>query len=149
MNDLQPRRLASAVVLLSLLTGCFFVHGKTEGRRAVCQDSLKEMGLVLKMYAEEHDNALPTRLSELYPNYLDDLRTLACPSTSNAGPFSGMDRRTMPPDEIDAASDYIYISGLRWDLPGDTIVMFDKPGNHPDGRNVLFLDGRVEWQPEG
>jgi prepilin-type processing-associated H-X9-DG protein len=32
--------------------------------------------------------------------------------------------------------------------PPDTIVAYDKEGNHDDGRNVLFLDGHVGWMDE-
>jgi prepilin-type processing-associated H-X9-DG protein len=28
------------------------------------------------------------------------------------------------------------------------ITVYDKMGNHSDGRNVLFLDGHVEWVEE-
>ena len=65
-------------------------------RRASCQNNLKQMGLVLIMYASEHDDLFPTQqvygcdgeiiawskalnASVLIPEYLTDHRILECP----------------------------------------------------------------------
>jgi prepilin-type processing-associated H-X9-DG protein len=38
---------------------------------------------------------------------------------------------------------------LSSDLPADTPVACDEEGQHPGGLHVLYLDGRVEFVPQG
>jgi len=74
-------------------------------RRATCQSNLKQLGLVLRMYASEsqgqyypptqkwHLNGTPTlswiRGSLLFPEYLSGLNLSVCPSDSRAREFIG------------------------------------------------------------
>lgn len=74
-------------------------------RRGACQSNLKQLGLVLKMYASEsegqyypptqkwHLNGTPTlswiRGNLLYPEYINDLNLSVCPSDSRAREFIG------------------------------------------------------------
>ena len=88
-----------AAILLPALA-----RAREAARRASCQNNLKQMGLVMKMYGNESAGALlppmkaincdgtPTHglatianMEALYPEYLNDLNVLVCPSS----PWSG------------------------------------------------------------
>jgi len=44
-------------------------------------------------------------------------------------------------------SDYFYLPPAD-ESNGDVIVACDLAGNHPNGRNVLSLNGRIRWMTE-
>ncbi|MCD6288226.1 MAG: prepilin-type N-terminal cleavage/methylation domain-containing protein [Candidatus Hydrogenedentes bacterium] len=81
-----------AAILLPALA-----RAREAARRASCANNLKQMGIVLKMYANESDGAFPPIRSlsayngkppasnsiegiVLYPEYLTDVKILVCPS---------------------------------------------------------------------
>ena len=86
-----------AAVLLPALA-----RAREAARRSSCQSNLKQMGLVVKMYANESrgmtfpDGQLTmpggdqdmqnVEISEIYPEYLSDPKVLRCPSHVGAGP---------------------------------------------------------------
>jgi prepilin-type N-terminal cleavage/methylation domain-containing protein/prepilin-type processing-associated H-X9-DG protein len=82
-------------------------RAREAANRATCQNNLKQMGLVLKMFAGEHQGAFPPAMTDwipeeaaldpsynknspkalpdavlLYPEYLTDVRVLFCPSAT-------------------------------------------------------------------
>jgi prepilin-type N-terminal cleavage/methylation domain-containing protein/prepilin-type processing-associated H-X9-DG protein len=80
-----------AAILLPALA-----RARESARRASCANNLKQMGIVLKMYANESKGQkFPPKTPELfcffalvasmYPEYLTDLNVLICPSDSEAG----------------------------------------------------------------
>jgi len=180
-------------------------RSREAARRASCQNNLKQMGLVCKMFANEHKGAFPTiddrrgnlapEGSQIYPEYLTDLNILRCPSDTEAPPFT----YPFTADDVDDRS-YFYLGwvvrteeeGLAlldayedldlakreedielgdgkvlrrlkegverffitdFDNPAASAhfqseipVMWDRLGHHePDGGNVLFMDGHVEF----
>jgi len=80
-----------AAILLPALA-----RARESARRSSCANNLKQMGIVIKMYANESKGQkLPPKTPELYcffalvasmyPEYLTDLNVLVCPSDSEAG----------------------------------------------------------------
>jgi prepilin-type N-terminal cleavage/methylation domain-containing protein/prepilin-type processing-associated H-X9-DG protein len=80
-----------AAILLPALA-----RAREAARRASCANNLKQMGLVMKMYANESKGQkFPPKTPELYcffalvasmyPEYLADVNVLVCPSDSEAG----------------------------------------------------------------
>ena len=65
---------------------------RASARRSACVNNLKQIGLVLNMFANEHDGELPRidnikgnfmfECDEIYPVYLSDAAILGCPSDS-------------------------------------------------------------------
>jgi len=76
-----------AAILLPALA-----RAREAARRASCANNLKQMGIVFKMYANEHDGRFPPpgavtgfnrwRMAPLavFPEYLTDVKVLVCPS---------------------------------------------------------------------
>lgn len=96
--------LAIVAIAASLLLPALS-RSREASRRAACQSNLKQLGVVLKMYAAEsegeyypptqkwHLNGAPTlswiRGSLLHPEYMNDLNLSVCPSDSRAREFVG------------------------------------------------------------
>jgi prepilin-type processing-associated H-X9-DG protein len=81
----------------TILFPCGFCSGKYESaRRAACANNLKQLALVLSLYANENggrfppiDNSRNNFMFEgdlLYPEYLTDVSILACPSDPETDP---------------------------------------------------------------
>lgn len=81
-----------AAILLPALA-----RAREAARRASCQNNLKQLGLMMKMYAGEdraqrfpvkslHPGNFMFALAAVYPEYLTDLAVLFCPSDANERP---------------------------------------------------------------
>jgi prepilin-type processing-associated H-X9-DG protein len=122
-------------------------RAREEARRVVCKQNLLQIGLATSAYTQNNNNKLPTTgkpndsaasLALLYPGYLNSLQVFRCPSTVNepAWPLT------------ESGCSYQYLSTVDPNAPPNTIIAFDKDGNHMGGRNALFMDGHISWMTE-
>jgi len=107
-------------------------RARDQARRVACMNNLRQIGLGLFMYADDHDDKLPSDLKvSTIGKYLgSNPRIFKCPATRSETP-------------------YVYRGATL--TVGDTpwmITVYDKKGNHQDGRNVAFLDGHAQWVTE-
>ena len=120
------------VVQLTLFVGV--VPTGARAREAICVSSLRQIVLAVQAYTEDFGGSLPPSLSVLR-DYGVDPESCSCPCAKNVAPG----QRT-----------YVYVRPAKTlgDIarPQDTIIAYDRPGNHPGGCHVVFLDGHVEWR---
>lgn len=107
--------LGAAIALVAILVGLLvpvLSRSREASRRASCQNNLKQMGLVCKMFSGENKGGMWPPLSPIpgnwmidvpaiYPEYLSDLSVLICPDSSFnvAGTFhvGGREDRPLAP----------------------------------------------------
>ena len=112
--------------------------------RSACASNLKQIGLSLKQYAMDFNDYFPDKdgvegFKQLRAcDYLTNNKVYLCPKC-NSPKGQGMKLSK-------ENCDYIYRGGLkdtRIDA-GKIPLAWDKPGNHKDYGNVLFIDGHVK-----
>jgi competence protein ComGC len=127
--------LVAVVSIFILIIGALtpFVNmAKARSRRFGCANNLRKISLGLHVYAADHNDSFPSTLGELYPQYVDTENVLDCPSTKNIG------TKEKP--------EYKYTFGLTELSPLKEVIVEDLDGNHrKNGKNVLRVDGSVEW----
>jgi prepilin-type processing-associated H-X9-DG protein len=129
-----------------LMKGDIFANSMGKARRVNCAGNLKQIGLALIIYAGDdvdngffpsgHDFRLLNDLS-----YLVDGQVYVCPSGEAPNTFASV-------------SNYVYLgSGLKDTNahPTTVILATDRPNNHTNWVNILYLDGHVKGEryPDG
>ena len=156
------------MALAGLITGymgiCFIVFlmlpalllpalssARGKAREIQCMNNLKQIGLCLRMYSNVYDEQFPPYdgargLDVLRSSgFLDAPKVFVCPSTDTKPAVRGV---PFPEKTVD----YVYIGGLSEADPPNSPIAYDKPENHSDSGNVLFVDGHVkkytgkEWE---
>jgi len=107
-------------------------RARAQARRIACMNKLRQIGLGLFMYADDHDDKLPPDLkfSTIGKYLASNPKLLKCPAT----------RRE---DAYVYRGATLTVADTPW-----VITAHDKKGNHQGGRNVVFLDGHAEWATE-
>ena len=114
----------------------FVNMARSRSLRFYCADNLRNISLGLHAYAADHNDSFPTTLGQLYPQYVYNEKVFDCPASNGAG------TKEKP--------DYRYVFGLTESSPPKETVVEDLDGNHgKHGKNILRVDGSVEWVGSG
>jgi len=109
--------------LIALIASMFLPvlsRAREEGRLTSRKNSLRQIGLGLSMYAQNHEGRFPENPFDLYPDYVSDKRIF--------------------PEK------FFYVRGLNSDSPSSAVVMWEDPEvSGGEGANVLYADAHVEW----
>jgi hypothetical protein len=102
---------------------------RQQARRTVSMSNLKQLGLAVIMYADEHDGKLPDSFEQA-KQYYNNSKVLESP---------------LKPKDFTGPS-YIYVSGhsMKDESPARQIVAYENPEYCQDTIITLFLDGHVE-----
>jgi prepilin-type processing-associated H-X9-DG protein len=105
-------------------------RAREEARKAVCASNLKQVGLAMAIYANDHEDKFPPTLTDLMPDYLTDEGLFHCPTDTSKEPS------------------YLYVPGLSVTDEPTLMLVIERAGIHARGRNVLFVDAHVAWMDE-
>ncbi len=138
-------------------------RAREAARRSSCPNNLKQMGLVFKMYANEHGGAYPPLVSvdgtwvvdlrAIYPEYLTDPTILLCPSAPERPELQPLKEALSqsPPDWDRAhrliASQYVY---LGWVIRNeqDFLRLLTFPHAAP-GTDLKWGEEILHWLRDG
>ncbi|MFC1794149.1 hypothetical protein ACFL3Q_11245 [Planctomycetota bacterium] len=104
-------------------------RARQQGKNTVSMSNLKQLGLSVIMYADEHDGKLPENFEQA-KNYYGNPKFLESPLKPKG--FAG--------------PSYIYVNGhsMKAASPARQIVIYENPEYCKDTINAVFLDGHVE-----
>jgi len=147
--------LSCLLISFSVITLKHVPKARSLARRASCRSNLKRISLALEAYSNDHDNRFPPGntavevFSALAAEVTDgpdraDPYIFLCPA-DKAG-LEAWDRLEKLTEETVS---YEWVPGLSPDADPDFILAYDKsPDHHDGGRNVLRVDGSVDFMPE-
>ena len=122
--------LLVVIAIIGILAGLLMpalASARERSRRAVCLSNLKQQILFIKIYANDKQEAYPSRLSSLFGTYIKagDLGILTCPS---AGPWQ-IKAATTNLFTADANCGYFFAAGNSEINPASTLLVWDKNGD--------------------
>ena len=122
--------IAAIIAIFIVILAPFIKNIRSNAKMIACEENLQKISLGLKLYASEHEGRFPSGLMELSEGgYVEDERVFNCPSTAEVG------------DALEA--DYHYVTGHDISSFSNTMMVYDKSGNHKDKRHVLYLSGEI------
>ena len=131
------RMFATSGVMAGMLLPAL-VRARESAHRAACMNNLKQLAMAEKMYAADHDEKFSEKLSDLYPEYVNNFEVFLCPSHRG--------RSITTKEDIDEQTSYILRAGLTDASPADEAMIYEESWNHRgDGGNAAFVDGHVRW----
>ncbi|MBM3498704.1 MAG: type II secretion system protein [Armatimonadetes bacterium] len=134
--------LLGVLAVIAAVAGGLFVWGGYATGRArdmSCDSNLKQLGLALAMYADDHGGRLPAS-ADAWPAitraYTKNQQIVLCPLERS--------RPAQPPSGSSFAVSYFLVPGLASDDPPATIVAGDTEPRHGGRWNAVCLDGRIQ-----
>ena len=131
------RMFATSGILAGMLLPAL-MRARESAHRAACMNNLKQLAMAEKMYAADHDEKFSEKLSDLYPEYVNNFAVFLCPSHR--------EQSVPSKEDIDEQTSYILRTGLTEASPADEVMIYEESWNHRgDGGNAAFVDGHVRW----
>jgi prepilin-type processing-associated H-X9-DG protein len=142
-NMLAGQNMMMLSVLLPSLN-----RASETANRVKCASNLRQMGMAIMLYSNDHKGDLPDRMGELVQAGYLKPEVFICPSSGDLLPDAhGMKIEELA-EWIDHNSSYVYLGEGKKarDLGAEDILACEHGDNHNhDGMNVLYGDGHVEF----
>jgi prepilin-type processing-associated H-X9-DG protein len=130
------------------------LRGVGQAQQEACLSNLKQLGLAMMMWAQDHDEVLPPAenwTQELMP-YLKNDQVFRCPGAPDQQcgyaynlALAGRKLGDIPNP---AETVLFYETTLGMPSPADLGESQPKPGRHNAGNSVAYTDGHVRWQAD-
>ncbi|MGD9495818.1 MAG: H-X9-DG-CTERM domain-containing protein [Armatimonadota bacterium] len=132
------------------LLGPMMAGARGKAQRSACISNLKQLGLAIMVYLQDHDNWLPDEnwVEAVYP-YIQNRSVFTCPSRPEQPVGYALNEALLPMDMGDlpqAAETVLAFETLEiGEAPVGGPGLVPPEGIHEGGINVLFADGHVKW----
>ena len=124
-------------------------RARENARRAQSMNHLRQLGVGLLMYANEHEGQLPPTLSALFPETIPSTDVFFSPRSTRPHPEVMAQAIETQRQVIDAQGDYVYAAGgmkaTAMEPSHATPVAWEDPRFHQAGISILYGDGHVEY----
>ncbi len=156
--------IAIIAILAAMLLPAL-ARAREQARRANCISNLKQIGLLMHMYAQDYRELFPDNgaiavrdINILCPTYVSTAKLFICPSSGDTASTATLTSASLTTANLS----YAYAKSLGEMTSSDTCLLLDQSGaktvnwasvlavplNHGlEGVNGLFIDGHVEWVP--
>lgn len=119
---------------------------RSQHPRVKCSSNMRQIGLAIVMYANEHGGAFPENLHEILEKEDITAEVFVCPSSNDTRAVGPTTRAVLDEFDTPGHCSYIYLGkGLDDKCDPQTPVLYEPPSIHHGGMNVLFADGHVEY----
>jgi prepilin-type processing-associated H-X9-DG protein len=138
--------LACVIVLVPVLISSLDRSRHDHPPRLRCASNLRQIGQGIAMYANENKGAFPDDLATVLLTQDITSEVFVCPNTNDTFAEGPTTRVVATNLTAGGHLSYVYVGkGLTANSPPGAVVAYERQSNHPDGMNVLYLDGHVEW----
>lgn len=125
--------VAAVFALIFILLTPFVNRMRERAYEIKCSNNIRLISLALHRYAADHNDKFPEDLRSLYPDYVKEESVFYCPNNSARARAAGQ-------------VDYEYVAGLSEAASPTEVIVYDRDTNHnKEGRNILRINGSVEW----
>jgi hypothetical protein len=125
------------------------MSARQQAEMVTSMSNARQLHLAIQVYAADHDDTLPAKLSDLVPDYVSSPRAFVHPKNQDKANLIDLDK----PETVDEYSDYeLVLKGVKLsdiDDPSETVLLQEKKPFLKNARVVVFADGHCEEVPEG
>lgn len=140
----------SLALVLLILPGLLLpalARAKQKAMTINCVSNMKQMGLAMRMYSDDHTNQLPAAMawSDSVSNYVGSTNIFHCPADFHPGCSYAFNQKLDRQDlkQINPGTVLLFESTAGWNASGGPEIM-DSHRHGRDGCNVVLADGSVQ-----
>jgi hypothetical protein len=133
----------AAIGMMSAMMMPALAQARWQARGTQCQANLRNICLAIAMYETDYNDQFPETLQDMF-QYMPVPKIFVCPNDPEPMliPDSLKHRERFPNGGLKCS--YYYVGRLSPPVDPMTIILYEKSGNHEDGRTVAFGDLHAE-----